>query len=70
MSVPNPGSIEAKEQGCTCPSMDNFGGKVAPFPPDGWWMDPACPLHTITPDRDISSNAVTDDLPLDKPRRP
>lgn len=42
---PNPGSVEAKALGCKCPSQDNNGGKLAPFPPDGWWIRGDCPLH-------------------------
>ena len=44
-SAPNPGSNEAHDQGCTCPRGDNYGGHMAPFPPDGWWIRPDCPLH-------------------------
>jgi hypothetical protein len=43
--TPNPGSEEARAQGCTCPVMDNFGGKTAPWPPDGWWINGDCPVH-------------------------
>jgi len=27
MKTPNPGSIEARKQGCTCPVMDNAHGR-------------------------------------------
>jgi hypothetical protein len=42
---PNPGSDAARAQGCICPVLDNNHGKWAPWPPDGWWMRPDCPLH-------------------------
>jgi hypothetical protein len=42
---PNPGSDEAREQGCKCPILDNNHGKFAPWPPDGWWMVKSCPVH-------------------------
>lgn len=42
---PNPGSDAAKEQGCTCATMDNNHGKWAPWPPDGWWITEGCPVH-------------------------
>lgn len=41
----NPGSDEARERGCICPVMDNNHGKRAPWPPDGWWITEACPVH-------------------------
>jgi hypothetical protein len=43
--TPNPGSEEARAQGCTCPILDNNHGKAAPWPPDGWWMVEGCPVH-------------------------
>lgn len=43
--LPNPGSDEAIERGCVCPVLDNNRGKRAPYPPDGWWQRPDCPLH-------------------------
>jgi hypothetical protein len=30
--VPNPGSDEAIDQGCSCPVLDNSHGKTVPFP--------------------------------------
>lgn len=47
-TVPNPGSDEAVEQGCTCPVLDNARGRGA------WgssvenaifWRREDCPLH-------------------------
>lgn len=52
MSVPNPGSREAIEQGCTCPVLDNahgggaYGGAAKDR--DGkllFWTSQDCPLH-------------------------
>jgi len=48
--VPNPGSVEAHKQGCTCATMDNNYGRFPPFPamngePEGWWITEGCPLH-------------------------
>lgn len=45
MKVPNPGSKEAKDQGCTCAVIDNNHGEVAPWPPNGWWVTEWCPIH-------------------------
>lgn len=42
---PNPGSDEAIDLGCTCPVLDNNHGRRAPWPPDGWWQKPGCPVH-------------------------
>ena len=44
--TPNPGSIEARAQGCTCAVIDNHYGRGVYF--DGayhWWRAPDCPLH-------------------------
>jgi hypothetical protein len=43
--APNPGSREAKAQGCLCPVLDNCHGRFSPFPPDGWWVVTGCPVH-------------------------
>lgn len=41
ISVPNPGSDEALELGCTCPVLDNGHGRGAgPF-----WINEGCPVH-------------------------
>lgn len=45
--LPNPGSREAGEQGCTCPVLDNCRGRGA-YEVDGvpqFWIDSWCPLH-------------------------
>jgi hypothetical protein len=40
--VPNPGSPEAIELGCTCPVLDNGHGQRV----DGlFWMNMDCPIH-------------------------
>ena len=41
----NPGSKSARERGCLCPEGENNGGELAPFSPDGWWLDLRCGLH-------------------------
>lgn len=45
--TPNPGSQEARRQGCRCPVIDNHsgrgrGGDGAHY---GWYMSGDCPLH-------------------------
>jgi hypothetical protein len=45
--VPNPGSDEARKQGCRCAVLDNNRGRRAPFPPDGWWITEGCPVHAL-----------------------
>lgn len=52
---PNPGSVEAQEQGCTCAVMDNHYGRYAPYPPDGWWIAAGCPVHAPEPEPDPES---------------
>jgi hypothetical protein len=44
---PNPGSQEARDQGCVCPRMDNCNGKFPPLPPDGWYIREDCPVHAV-----------------------
>lgn len=39
--VPTPGSDEAREQGCTCPVIDNGRGRNGP----PFWIAETCPLH-------------------------
>lgn len=38
MTIPTPGSPEARERGCTCPVGQ-------PSTPPPWTVDGACPLH-------------------------
>lgn len=45
MSIPNPGSKEALDAGCTCAVLDNCHGKQAPVPPDCWYITAGCPVH-------------------------
>jgi hypothetical protein len=52
MSIPNPGSDEAIERGCTCPVLDNAHGAGVPRGGDenghqkmAWWVNDGCPLH-------------------------
>lgn len=45
---PNPGSPEAIKLGCTCPILDNGGGKLNLKDKDGnniFWYNANCPLH-------------------------
>ena len=44
----NPGSDEARRQGCKCPILDNNHGKHLPWT-GGWWMNPECPYHFPPP---------------------
>ncbi len=43
--LPNPGSDEARAEGCICPVAENNGGLTAPSPPDSWWQRTDCPVH-------------------------
>jgi len=45
MPEPNPGSEQALALGCLCPIMDNWRGRAAPYPPDGWVIVQGCPVH-------------------------
>ena len=53
MNIPNPGSEEAIEKGCSCPVMDNNEGKGIPVPngsggyDTAFWMKNDCPLHGL-----------------------
>lgn len=46
---PNPGSIEAHQQGCTCARMDNGLGRGYRYYPEqparSWVTNDNCPLH-------------------------
>jgi len=44
MSIPNPGSPEAIKKGCTCPVMDNNGGRGL-GDMGFFWINSSCPLH-------------------------
>lgn len=44
--LPNPGSPEAVERGCTCPVIDNTTGKACRIALGlCFWIDGDCPLH-------------------------
>jgi len=46
--TPNPGSIEAIDQGCKCPRMDNHWGAGIGKDENGeplFWINADCPLH-------------------------
>jgi len=43
---PNPGSEAARDEGCTCPTLDNNRGELSPFGDDDlWWVTEDCPVH-------------------------
>lgn len=49
--LPNPGSPEAVEKGCTCPIIDNHHGEG--FPLEGirtFWIEATCKMHGIYPE--------------------
>lgn len=67
----NPGSDEARKAGCTCPVVDNHGGK-------GWRGDPSkfvcsnnCPMHGLAHARvlpvDHGKTHYFDDCPAFRP---
>lgn len=47
--TPNPGSEEARQQGCQCPVIDNAHGRGARTDPQTgerlFWISGACDLH-------------------------
>jgi len=48
MDRPNPGSFEAQQMGCSCPSLENQGGKGYKTSDSGvqhFWFDGNCPVH-------------------------
>lgn len=45
--VPNPGSNEAQQKGCTCPVMDNGYGDEELGRIRGFWISGNCPLHGV-----------------------
>jgi hypothetical protein len=48
MNKPNPGSVEARALGCSCPLIDNGYSKGAYANENGdpaWWIAHECPLH-------------------------
>jgi len=55
--IPNPGSKEAQDLGCTCPVLDNEYGEGAYIDKTGepvFWITSGCPLHGL--EVDDSSN--------------
>jgi hypothetical protein len=51
MKIPNPGSKEAIEQGCTCAVMDNGHGDEELGKIRGFYITKGCPLHDRPEDR-------------------
>lgn len=47
----NPGSKRAIKKGCTCPVMDNGGGKGSGHGPNTFWINANCPLHGVKNDQ-------------------
>lgn len=43
---PDPGSPEARKQGCTCPILDNYGGHG--LGRGLFWISSDCPIHGPT----------------------
>ena len=46
--IPNPGSPESQEMGCTCAIIDNHYGQGFPYGPEGktsFYINEACPIH-------------------------
>lgn len=50
--TPNPGSDDARKQGCVCPVLDNAHGRGA-WGSEGddavFWIRPDCTVHGSTP---------------------
>lgn len=47
MNNPNPGSKEAQEQGCICPTVDNhYGAGIETKNGIVFWYTENCPVHT------------------------
>ena len=45
-TIPNPGSKEAEDRGCTCPVMDNHYGEGIRIGEEVvFWRTQGCPLH-------------------------
>jgi hypothetical protein len=43
--TPNPGSPEARAEGCQCPVVDNHYGRGHRDDPSWFLIDEECPLH-------------------------
>jgi hypothetical protein len=58
MKIPNPGTNQAADMGCTCPVMDNHYGKG--FEMGGklcFWIQEGCPLHNLPKRKNNESHA-------------
>lgn len=49
-TVPNPGSAEARAQGCSCPVLDNNHGRGYRGNPNVFVRVVGCPLHCPQPE--------------------
>lgn len=55
MSFPDPGTREARNDGCWCPVLDNRHGLGAYVDDHGtkqFWITEGCPLHSIPTPRE------------------
>lgn len=46
-NIPNPGTNEAIEAGCTCPVMDNNYGRGAYGQEGVYWYNASCSVHQL-----------------------
>jgi len=46
--MPNPGSDDAVDLGCTCPILDNGHGKGSAWGEGVFWYSVDCPVHSRT----------------------
>lgn len=52
--LPNPGSDEAIEMGCTCPVFDNCRGRGHMGIEGIFWINAGCPVHgEMTKDQNV-----------------
>lgn len=64
--LPAPGSVEAEEQGCTCPVLDNGYGRGIPGSNGRhFWITGGCPIHTPLTDL----NGVDEDAKLEESQK-
>lgn len=61
--TPNPGSDEARDEGCLCAVLDNNHGRFPPFDPDGWWITIGCPVHSPVGNQVVDTKRPKADAP-------
>lgn len=54
--TPNPGSLEARKQGCTCPVLDNSHGKGYMGITGLFVFNESCPVHSGDEQTDNDEN--------------